>query len=142
MLGGAAVSVRSRKAQRPSCSSAESETQAMWDCIREVIWLRRMLREFGQEQMDSTIIECDSQIAIRLSEEHCESERSKHWDAEYHLIRSEVGQRESVKIQWMETGRHCSDALTKGLTRSLFEKHTQRLMGEPWIFPDDSTADE
>ena len=82
LLGGAAVSVRSRKAQRPSCSSAESETQAMWDCIREAIWLRRMLREFGQEQMDSTIIECDSQIAIRLSEEHCESERSKHWDAE------------------------------------------------------------
>ena len=42
---------------------------------------------------------------------------------------------------WMETGRHCcSGALTKGLTRSLFEKHTQRLMGEPWIFPDDSTA--
>ena len=76
------------------------------------------------------------------SAQNCEPERSRHWDAEYQLIRSEVGQRESVKIQWMETGRHCSDALTKGLTRSLFEKHTQRLMGEPWIFPDDSTADE
>ena len=140
--GGAAVSVRSRKAQRPSCSSAESETQSLWDCIREAVWLRRMLKEFGVEQYDSTVIECDSQIAIRLSEEHCESERSKHWDAEYHLIRSEVGQRESVKIQWQETSRHCSDALTKGLTRSLFEKHTTRLMGEPWIFANDSTADE
>ena len=118
------------------------EHTASCDCIREAVWLRRMLKEFGVEQYDSTVIECDSQIAIRLSEEHCESERSKHWDAEYHLIRSEVGQRESVKIQWQETSRHCSDALTKGLTRSLFEKHTTRLMGEPWIFANDSTADE
>ena len=85
-------------------------------------------------QHDSTVIECDSQIAIRLSEEHCESERSKHWDAEYNLIRSEVGQRESVKIQWQETSAHASDALTKPLTRALFDKHTQRLMREPGVF--------
>ena len=28
---------------------------------------------------------------------------------------------------------HVSGALTKPLTRGLFEKHTQRLMGEPWV---------
>ena len=76
---------------RHACSSAESETQALWDAIREAVWLRRMLKEMGHEQLDSTIVECDSQIAIRLSEEHCESARSKHWDAEYGLIREEVG---------------------------------------------------
>ena len=139
-LCGAAISVRSRKAQRGSCSSAESETQGLWDSIREAIWLRRMLKEMGHEQLDSTIIECDSQIAIRLSEEHCESERSKHWDAEYGLIREEVGQRESVKTVWVETSRHASDALTKGLTRSSFERHMRRLMGEEWLFPNDGAV--
>ena len=96
-----------------------------------------MLKEMGHEQLDSTTIECDSQIAIRLSEEHCESERSKHWDAEYGLIREEVGQRESVKTVWVETSRHVSDALTKGLTRQAFERHMRRLMGEEWLFPND-----
>ena len=64
----------------------EPESQALWDAIREAVWLRRMCREFGIEQLTSTVIESDSQIAIRLTEEHCESERSKHWDAEYGLI--------------------------------------------------------
>ena len=96
-----------------------------------------MLKEMGHEQLDSTIVECDSQIAIRLSEEHCESARSKHWDAEYGLIREEVGQRESVKTVWIETAKHCSDALTKGLTRQLFETHARRLMGDEWLFPAD-----
>ena len=64
--------------------------------------------------MDSTVIECDSQIAIRLTEEHCESERSKHWDAEYQLIREEAGQRESVSVKFAEkTALQTSDVLTK-----------------------------
>ena len=90
--------------------------------------------------MEPTVIECDSQIAIRLSEEHCESERSKHWDAEYGLIREEVGQRESVKIVWVETSRHCADALTKPLPRPAFEQHVRRLMGEEWLFADEPSV--
>ena len=138
-LAGAAVSVRSRKAQRASCSSCESETQALWDAIRECVWLRRTCKEFGIEQMDSTVIECDSQIAIRLTEEHCESERSKHWDAEYQLIREEVGQRESVSAKFVETSLQTSDVLTKPVTRSIFERHSRRLLGEEWLF--DGEAD-
>ena len=52
--------------------------------------------------MDSTVIECDSQIAIRLTEEHFESERPKQWDAECQLIREEVGQRESVSVRFVD----------------------------------------
>ena len=82
----------------------------------------------------------DSQIAIRLSEGHCESERSKHWDAEYGLIQEEVGQRESVKIVWVETSLHCADALTKPLPRPAFERHVRRLVGEEWLFADEPSV--
>ena len=40
----------------------------------------------------------------------------------------------------METSSHCSDALTKGLTRQVFEKHARRLMGEDWLFPEDRSV--
>ena len=88
--------------------------------------------------MDSTVIECDSQIAIRLTEEHYESERSKHWDAEYQLIREEVGQRESVSVKFVETALQTSDVLTKPVTRGIFEKHSRRLLGEEWLFNDEA----
>ena len=38
------VKVMSRKAQRASCSSCESETQALWDAIRECVWSQKKLR--------------------------------------------------------------------------------------------------
>ena len=133
-LGNASVSVRSRKAQRPSCSTAESETQALWDAIREAAWLRRMLKDFGIEQLHSTVIECDSQVAIRLTEEDCESERPKHWDGEFHCIRNEVNERESVKIQFVESGKCTADIFTKPLSRRLFDEHSTRLLGREWMF--------
>ena len=133
-LGNASISVRSRKAQRPSCSTAESETQALWDAIREAVWLRRMMKDFGIEQTNSTIIECDSQVAIRLTEEDCESERSKHWDGEFHCIRNEVNERESVKIQFVESGKCTADTLTKPVSRRIFDEHATRLLGREWMF--------
>ena len=105
------------------------------------MWLRRCCREFGIEQKDSTIIECDSQIAIRFTEEHCESERSKHWDAEYQLIREEVGQRESVAVKFVESAWCCADVLTKPVTRTLFERHSRRLLGEEWLFEGEDDED-
>ena len=90
--------------------------------------------------MDSTVIECDSQIAIRLTEEHCESERSKHWDAEYQIIREEVGQRESVAAKSVEAALQTSDVLTKPVSRAIFERHAKRLLGEEWLFEEEVKA--
>ena len=103
---------------------------------RKQICFKYILAEKGRP---CTAIECDSQIAIRLTEGHYESERSKHWDAEYQLIREEVGQRESVSVKFVETALQTSDVLTKPVTRSIFERHSRRLLGEEWLF--DGEAD-
>jgi hypothetical protein len=137
MLGGASISVRSRKAQRASSSSAESETQSLWDATREAVWLRRLCKELGIEQVDPTMIECDSQVAIRLTEEDCESDRTKHWDGEYQIIRSEVNDRESVKIKFVPTADCVGDTLTKPLGRRAFDQHSAALMGNEWLFEDE-----
>ena len=60
-------------------------------------------------------------------------------DAEYQLIREEVGQRESVSVKFVETALQTSDVLTKPVTRGIFERHSRRLLGEEWLF--DGEAD-
>ena len=129
--------MRSRKAQRPSCSSAESETQGLWDAAREAVWLRRLCKELGIEQFNSTIIECDSQVAIRLTEEDCESDRTKHWDGEFQMIRSEVNERESIKVRFVPTAECVGDTLTKPLSRRAFDQHSQVLLGTDWVFEEE-----
>ena len=68
-------------------------------------------------------------------------DRTKHWDAEYQLIREEVRQRESVAVKFVETNLQTSDVLTKPTPRATFERHAKRLLGEEWLFEEDVRAD-
>ncbi|CAI7817715.1 unnamed protein product [Closterium sp. NIES-54] len=50
VVGGGPVSWRSKKQTETALSSVESEYMAMFHRVKEVIWLRRLLEEIGQEQ--------------------------------------------------------------------------------------------
>ena len=99
--------------------------------------MRRLCKELGVEQLESTIIECDSQVAIRLTEEDCESERTKHWDGEFQMIRTEVNDRESIRIKFVPTAECVGDTLTKPLSRRAFDQHSSTLLGAEWLFEDE-----
>jgi hypothetical protein len=75
-----------------------------------------MMSEFGEEQLEPTTIRCDSQVAIRLTEDDCESDRAKHWDAEFQCIRELTNQRQSAKVKFIPTAECTADVLTKSLT--------------------------
>ncbi|CAI5477321.1 unnamed protein product [Closterium sp. Yama58-4] len=49
VVGGGPVSWRSKKLSETALSSVESEYMAMFHGVKEVIWLRRLLEEIGQE---------------------------------------------------------------------------------------------
>ncbi|CAI7752020.1 unnamed protein product, partial [Closterium sp. NIES-53] len=48
-------------------SSVESEYMAMFYGVKEVIWLRRLLEEIGQEQKVATPLFCDSKGALGMA---------------------------------------------------------------------------
>ncbi|CAI7833990.1 unnamed protein product [Closterium sp. NIES-53] len=54
VVGGGPVSWRSKKQLETALSSVESEYMAMFHGVKEVIWLRRLLEEIGQEQKVAT----------------------------------------------------------------------------------------
>ena len=57
------------------------------------------------------------------------------------MIREEVGQRESVVVKFVEPAWCCADVLTKPVTRTLFERHSRRLLGEEWLFEGEDDGD-
>ncbi|CAI7834164.1 unnamed protein product [Closterium sp. NIES-53] len=60
VVGEGPVSWRSKKQTETALSSVESEYMAMFHGVKEVIWLRRLLEEIGQEQKVATPLFCDS----------------------------------------------------------------------------------
>ena len=67
-------------------STTEAEYIAANMAYCEAIWLRKIFSEMFGHVLDTTIILCDNQSGIRLSENLVFHAQSKHIDIRYHFI--------------------------------------------------------
>ena len=82
----------------------------------EALWLHKlMVDSFGQE-LRPTVIHCDNQSCIKLSENPVFHDNSKHIEIRYQFIRDYV-QRGVVQLQYVSTADQVVDILTKALGR-------------------------
>ena len=79
---------------RTQGSIAQSTTEAEYivasDACRELLWLKQLPSDLFSGNIDSTIIHCDNQSCIKLSENSVFHDRSKHIEMKYHFIRDLV----------------------------------------------------
>jgi hypothetical protein len=118
-LGSGVVSWFSRKQKSVALSSAEAEYMAASMAACEAIWLRKLLVALFGQELEPTIIHCDNQSGIKLSENPVFHDRSKHIDIRYHFIRDCV-QRGAVQLQYVPTDEQVADILTKALMKGKF----------------------
>ena len=90
------ISWFSRNKSCVALSTAEAEyvTACLASC--EAVWLRKLLSDIFDLQLDATCIHCDNQSCV-LSENPVFHDRSKHIEIKYHYIRDMV-QRGAVKL--------------------------------------------
>jgi hypothetical protein len=106
---------------------------AACEACTEVVWLRKLISNLFDQTPESTIIYCDNQSCIRLSEHPVFHERSKHIEIKYYFIRDKVQEGE-VKLKYIPTDEQNTDILTKPLSRIKFA-YFQEKMGIVEITP-------
>eukprot|EP00253_Pinus_taeda_P032619 PITA_32619 len=89
-LGSAVVSWFSRKQQSVALSSVEAEYMAASLASCEAIWLRKILFGLFDQSLRPSVIYCDNQSCIKLTENPVFRDRSKHIGIKYHFIRDYV----------------------------------------------------
>ena len=65
-IGTWVVSWSSKKQPTVSLSSIEAEYKALCNATCEVVWLRRILEDIGNKQMNPTVFKCDNHSSIKL----------------------------------------------------------------------------
>jgi hypothetical protein len=118
-LGSTVVSWFSRKQKSVALSSAEAEYMAASQANCEALWLHKMLIGLFGVQLRPTVIYCDNQSCIKLSENLVFHDRSKHIETRYHFIRDYV-QRGAMELQYISTEEQVADILTKALSMGKF----------------------
>jgi hypothetical protein len=118
-LGSAMISWGSRKPKTIALSTAKAEYMAACEACTEAVWLRKLISDLFDQIPESTIIYCDNQSCIRLSEHPVFHERSKHIEIKYYFIRDKFQEGE-VKLEYIPTDEQTTDILTKPLSRIKF----------------------
>jgi hypothetical protein len=125
-LGSTMISWQSRKQSSIALSTAEAEYIVACSASCEAIWLRKLMTGLFDLEMRATLILCDNQSCIKMTENPVFHDRSKHIEIRYHYIRDMV-QRGALKLQYISTDEQVVDVLTKPLSRVKFEYFRDKL---------------
>jgi len=125
-LGLAMTSWKRKKQSIISPSMAEAEYIATCSSICEAIWIRKLLIGLFDLEMEATMILCDNQSYINMTENRVFHDNTKHIEIWYHYIH-EMIQKGVVKLQYVGTDEKVADVLTKPLSCVKFEYFLYKL---------------
>ncbi|GJP74749.1 hypothetical protein CLOP_g5289 [Closterium sp. NIES-67] len=116
LLGGGAVSWRSKKQNEVGLSSCETEYMALHHGAKEVVWLRRLLEELGVGQEEPTVVFCDNESAVKLAKNACLHGLTKHIRPKWHWVRRILDK--EVRLEIVKTHQQAADIFTKRLAEA------------------------
>jgi hypothetical protein len=128
-IGSRIVSWSSKKQPIVSLSSTEVEYKALCAATCEVVWLRRLLQDVGEEKNKPTMIKCDNQSSIKLANNPIYHARTKHVDAQFHFVREKL-QSNEISLMYCNTCENTADIFTEPLGKIKFELFREMLVVE------------
>lgn len=128
MLNNNPINWCSRKQPIVSLSSTEAEYIAAADCVKEVLYLKSVVKELTEEEVKVTL-KVDNQSAITLMRTGQFNKRSKHIDVRYHFINEKIEDGQ-IEVEYCATEDQVADIFTKPLNANKFVKFRRQMMSE------------
>lgn len=120
------MSWSSEKQRTVSLSSTKAEYKALCNVTCEEIWLQQIHEDIGEKQKIPTIIKCDNQSSIKLSNNPGYLARSKHIEIQHHFVREEMQSKE-IDLVYCNTNENVANIFTKPLAKAKFEAFRNQL---------------
>ena len=114
LYSGAPISWLSQRQASVAISTTEAEIVAASEAAREIIWVKRLLVEFGQLKNITPVLQDDNEAAIRLAQNPEYHRRTKHIRLRHFFVREQVTAGE-IAVSKVDTENQLADILTKPL---------------------------
>lgn len=129
-LYGTTISWRSMLLSVVALSTTEAEYIAMTEAVKEAMWLKGILKDFGVLQK-AVVVHCDNQSTIHVVKHQVFNERSKHIIVKLHFVR-DIIDKGAVIVQKIHTDDNAADMLTKALPSSKFKLCSELVKVDSW----------
>ena len=124
-LGNSPISWKTKKQNIIATSTMESEVYALELCLKECIWLRKVLQELGYKQ-SATVIYHDNQSSMLFSTDQKLNARTKHIDITNCFVKDYIEKGEII-LKYINTNDMKADGFTKSLGPIKFNKFIKQL---------------
>jgi hypothetical protein len=118
-LGYAMISWASRKQKSIALNTVEEEHIAACDACMEAVWLHKIVSGLYDQVLDLSVIHCDNDSCVKISENPMFHDRSKNIEIKYYFLHDKV-QKGEVILQYISTNEKKTDILTKPLSKINF----------------------
>ena len=125
VLNGSAVIWKSRCQQTVARSTCEAEYMAMSDAVNEIQYVRQLL-DMMTPQLGPTMLLCDNDSAIKISQGIHQTKFTRHINVRYHNVKEHVT-RNIVTTCHVRSELQAADMLTKNCSKE------QRAMGVKYL---------
>ena len=130
-VGGNLVTWRSKKQKVVALSSAEAEFRGIKSGLTEILWLKRLMTELDLQSPQPCRLFCDNKVAISISENPVQRERTKHVEVDRHFIKENI-EAEIVEFPYVKSEDQLADILTKAMNSKSFKEALGKLsIGDP-----------
>ncbi|XP_049294175.1 uncharacterized protein LOC125769485 [Anopheles funestus] len=117
---GGPISWAVRKQQCVTLLSTEAEYAALAEACRVLLWLRKLMKDIGEDTTEPIVIREDNQSCMAMLRTEGGNRRTKHIDTRYNFIR-DLASNNVIKVQYCPAECMIADALTKPLSRVKLE---------------------
>ncbi|KAI5323713.1 hypothetical protein L3X38_032785 [Prunus dulcis] len=118
-LGSCMFSWASIKQNTVALSTVEAEYVSAAEATSQAKWLRFVLEDFGEEQVEGTPILCDNTSAIAMARNPVHHQKTRHISRKFHFIREAI-QAKEIDLIYCGTEDQIADILTKALPKDHF----------------------
>lgn len=125
IYSGGAVSWQSQRQVSVAISTTEAELVAASEAGREVVWLKRLMKDVVGNLM-TPVIRVDNEAAIKIAHNPEYHKRTKHIKIRHFYIRELVTEGE-LKIMKVSTEDQLADLFTKPLTKERVQVLTRKI---------------
>lgn len=106
--------------------STEAEYISLAESCRELLWLKKLLKDFGEPVQEPVQIFEDNQSCIKMLEQNAGLKRSKHVDTKYHFVK-DLAENDNVNVTYCPSADMLADIFTKPLNRVKLEDIRERI---------------
>jgi len=128
MLAGGSIAYKTKFQPTVALSSTEAEFMAACDVGRMCLFIRSVLWDLDVPQEASRIAYEDNDGCTSMGNAHKPTPRTRHIDIKYFALCDWI-ERDLLHLERIDTSINPSDHLTKPLSRILFHRHADFLLG-------------